>query len=223
MYFNLNNKSGFMDLIQQLINTKYLKDPNIIKAFQTIKRKDFILDENEEVAECNAPLAIGFGQTISQPLTVAFMMELLDLKPGQKVLDIGFGSGWASAILAEIVGKTGKVFSIERIPELAEFGISNIRKYGFIKSDRITVKVGDGSKGMPEQAPFDRIHVGAAAFKIPNNLLEQLAIGGKLVIPEGQDTQDIVLVERISKDEYSKKRFPGFSFVPLIEENKSLS
>lgn len=209
-----------LNLIQQLIDQNYLKTPRIIQAFKKINRRDFVLPEMQLNAKMNAPLGIGYGQTISQPLTVAFMIELLSPQKGQKILDIGSGSGWTTAILAEIVGGQGKVFGIERIQELKDFGENNVRKYNFIKSGRATFIQGDGTKGLPEQAPFDRIHVAAAANTTPKALLDQLAVGGKLVIPEGINFQDIVLIERVGKNKYQQKRFPGFAFVPLISDEE---
>lgn len=206
------------NLNQKLIDLGYLKSPQIIQAFEKIKRKDFVIQELVYQAEENVPLSIGHGQTISQPLTVAFMLELLDPQKGQKILDIGSGSGWTTALLAEITGPQGKVFAIERIEMLKNFGENNVDKYGFIKSKRAIFKTGDGTKGLAEQAPFDRIHVGAAANKIPQDLLGQLAMGGKMVIPQGIDFQDVVLIEKTGENEYEQKKFPGFSFVPLIED-----
>jgi len=209
-----------MDLIQQLIEGGYLKTPEIISAFKKIKREDFVLPEMTLEAEKNYPLSIGYGQTISQPLTVVFMFELLQPKKGQKILDIGSGSGWTTALLAEIVGEKGKVFGIERIKELADFGQANTKKYNFVSAGRTVFITGDGSKGLPREALFDCIHVGAAAAKIPGPLLEQLKVGGRLVIPVGIQTQDIVLVEKGGENEYKEQRFPGFAFVPLVEEKR---
>jgi len=204
------------NLIKQLIKDGYLKTPEIINAFYKIKREDFVLPQFKEEAEANYPLPIGYNQTISQPLTVAFMLELLQPKKGDKVLDIGSGSGWTTALLAEIVGENGKVFGIEIIPELKEFGEENTKKYNFVESKRAIFICGDGSKGLKDEAPFDKIHVGAAAAEIPKALLEQLKIGGRMVIPVGVEVQDMVLIEKISEKEYKEERYPGFLFVPLI-------
>jgi protein-L-isoaspartate(D-aspartate) O-methyltransferase len=144
------------------------------------------------------------------------MLELLQPKKGDKVLDIGSGSGWTTALLAEIVGENGKVFGIEIIPELKEFGEENTKKYNFVESKRAIFICGDGSKGLKDEAPFDKIHVGAAAAEIPKALLEQLKIGGRMVIPVGVEVQDMVLIEKISEKEYKEERYPGFLFVPLI-------
>lgn len=201
------------ELINQLINEGYLKTPAIIDAFYKIKRADFLPPDLVSEESVNAPLPIGQGQTISQPLTVAFMLELLKPERGQKILDIGSGSGWTTALLAEITGPKGEVFAIERISELKEFGQRNLAKYHFAN---VQLFCQDGSKGLPEFAPFDRIIVAAAAFEVPQALREQLKVGGRLVIPT--EAQDIRLIEKVSSIKYKETAYPGFVFVPLIEE-----
>lgn len=207
-----------MSLIDELIKEGFLKNPEIIKAFRKIKREDFLPDGLKDEAEENYPLSIGFSQTISQPLTVAFMFEKLQPEEGDKILDIGSGSGWTTALFSEIVGSQGKVFGIERIEELKEFGENNTKKYNFVASGRAIFVIGDGSKGLISQAPFDKIHVAAAAAKIPEELKAQLIIGGKMIIPVGIGVQDIVLVTRIGPNQYKEEKFPGFTFVPLVEK-----
>jgi len=203
-------------LADQLISLGYLKTPEIINAFQKIKRNDFMLEEFREEAEENYPLPIGYGQTISQPMTVAFMFEKLQPKKGDKILDIGSGSGWTTALLSEIVGEKGKVFGIELISELKEFGEENAKKYNFVKSGRAVFTCGDGSKGLPKEAPFDKIHVAAAAAEVPRHLLGQLKIGGKLIVPVGVESQEMFLIEKVEEKKYKEQRFPGFLFVPLV-------
>ena len=122
-----------MNLIDSLIEEGWLKTPRIIEAFRKIKRVDFLPREIKDLAELNEALSIGYGQTISQPLVVAFMLELLDPQPGNKILDIGSGTGWTTALLAQIVGQKGKVIAIDIIPELVEFGKQNVAKYNFIE------------------------------------------------------------------------------------------
>jgi len=200
-------------LINNLIKNSHLRTPEIISAFRKINRVDFISEELKSEAAANIPLPIGYGQTISQPLTVAFMLELLEPKKGNKILDIGAGSGWQSSLLAFIVGEKGRVFAIERIPELSEFGKENSQKYNF---ENLEFIVEDGSKGYEKEAPYDRIIVAASAFgRIPKELKKQLKIGGRLVVPV---ENSIWLVVKKAEDEYKEKEFPGFVFVPLIEE-----
>ena len=200
------------ELIERLIEEGYLKTSSVIAAFKRIKREDFTLDEMRSEAGVNAPLPIGFGQTISQPLTVAFILELLQAKKGMKVMDIVCGSGWTSCLLADIVGSQGEVFAIERIPELHEFGKNNSKKYQFTNLHFLCA---DGSRGLKNKAPFDRILVSAAAWKIPTQLKEQLAQNGRMVIPTAK--QDLRLIEKTNNGVLHESVFPGFVFVPLIE------
>lgn len=203
-------------LIQKHIQRGILKTPRIIKAFRKIKREDFMRPEDRGLAEIDEAFPIGYGQTISQPLTVAFMTELLDPRPGQKILDVGSGSGWQAAILGEIVGKRGTVYGIELIPELANFARENIKN---TVVNNVKIICGDGSQGLPDKAPFDRIMAAAAAKKIPEALKKQLKISGKMVIPvevNGHGDQSIFLIKRIGRNKWSEKEFPGFVFVPLI-------
>lgn len=208
-----------MNLIDQLIDDGYLKIPEIISSFKKIKRRDFVRSEDVEQADIDAPLGIGFGQTISQPATVAFMLEKLEPKAGEKILDIGCGSGWTTAILAEIVGAGGKVYGLERIKELKDYAVGNINQYGFIGKGIVQIFCTDGYKGLPEFSPFDKILVSAVAEEIPDKLLEQLKPGGRLVMPVGRkfESQSIIVVDKIKKNKFSKKEYPGFIFVPLVK------
>ncbi|MCK4800110.1 protein-L-isoaspartate O-methyltransferase [Candidatus Parcubacteria bacterium] len=200
-------------LIENLIRRGYLETPIIIDAFYKINRADFIPEDLKDKASMNAPLSIGYGQTISQPLTVAFMLELLQLQKGDKILDIGSGSGWQSSMLAYITGDKGKVFAIEIIPELSEFGRKNSERYNFKNLEFI---IGDAAKGYEKEAPYDKIIVAASAsMEIPEELKKQLKIGGRLVIPV---ENSIWLVIKKAENKYEEKEFPGFVFVPLISE-----
>jgi len=199
------------ELIDELTRGGYLKTPPIIDAFSRIDRKDFVVPGMRDVAYMNEPLPIGYGQTISQPLTVAFMLELLSPKSGQKILDIGFGSGWTTALLAHIVGQEGEIYGIEIIPEIFEFGKKNMNKYHHMN---IKLFNQSGYEGLKEEKDFDRILVSASADKIPKQLKVQLKIGGKLVIPV---RNSIFEIKRKEDDEFEEKEHFGFSFVPFIE------
>lgn len=203
------------NLIQNLIDEGYLKTVRIINAFKKIKRRDFLPDDIKEEASLNIPLPTSHGQTISQPLTVAFMLEQLSPKRGDVILDVGSGSGWQTALLAEIVGDQGKIYAIERIPELARFGEANVNKYKF---KNVIFAHGDGTKKCKYfKPPFDKIIVAAAAeIGVPDIYLKQLKVGGRLVIPVGKYEQDMVVIDKVGTNDYQEKRHPGFQFVPLV-------
>lgn len=201
-----------MPLIDDLIKNGWLKSPAIIEAFRKIKRENFLPEGMKGRAEHNEALPIGWGQTISQPLTVAFLLEKLSPMPGDKILDVGSGSGWTSALLSEIVEKAGAVIGIEIVPELKEFGEKNAAKYG---SENAKFVLADGSKGYPGEAPYDKILAGASAGKIPKAWKEQLKVGGRIVAPIGSSIVEIV---KKSDNEFKETEYPGFVFVPLIEK-----
>lgn len=203
-------------LIKELIEEGILKTPSIIEAFEKVDRKDFVPEELKDRAYLNAPLPIGYGQTISQPLTVAFVLELLRPEKGNKIFEIGSGSGWQTALLAHIVSggnKNGKVFSVELLPELMEFSRKNVAKYNFYKRGIVEFHSFNAIKGMPEQAPYDRIISAASGQDLPAAWKKQLKIGGRLVAPVGSS---IVLLTKKSETEFNAEEYPGFAFVPLI-------
>ncbi len=202
-------------MVKELIEGGWLKTKRIINAFLKIKREDFLPEDLKHLAYLNEALPIGYGQTISQPLVVAFMLEKLDPRPGEKILDIGAGSGWTSALLAEIVGEKGKVIAIEIIPELVEFGKKNVSKYNFIEKGRVKFICGDGTKGYAQDAPYDKILCSASAKEVPNAWKEQLRIGGKIITPI---KNSIVELTKIDEKEFQTLEYPGFVFVPLISK-----
>ena len=204
-----------MSLIDDLIEGGWLKDDRIISAFTKIKRVDFVTPGMEDLSQLNEALPIGFGQTISQPLVVGFMVELLDPREGEKILDVGSGSGWTTALLSELVGEMGKVVAVELIPELKTFGETNVRKYDFVERGIAQFICGDGSKGYKSQAPFDKILASASAKEMPNAWKEQLKIGGRIVTPIDSS---IWLFIKKSETEFEKTEYPGFVFVPFVEK-----
>jgi len=204
-----------VDLIDSLVKDGWLKTSRIISAFRKIKRADFMPEDMRNLAELNEALPIGYGQTISQPLTVAFMLEQLQPEPGQKILDIGSGSGWTTALLSYIVGEKGKIIAIEIISELKEFGEKNVAKYDFIEKGFVEFICTDGSKGYEKEAPFDKILASAAVQeKIPQAWKEQLKVGGRIVTPVGNSIW--VLIKK-SEKEFEQIEHSGFAFVPLVE------
>ncbi|MDD5431213.1 MAG: protein-L-isoaspartate(D-aspartate) O-methyltransferase [Candidatus Pacebacteria bacterium] len=215
------------DLIQVLIKDGYLKSPVIIDAFKAIDRKDFLPEELKDQAYVNEALPIGNGQTISQPLVVAFMLELLNIKPGEKILEVGSGSGWQTAILSYItehlpsvavVGdetvKSAPIISIERIEELHNMSKKNISKYGFAEKGQVKFVLGDGSQGYAASAPYDKIIAAASAQELPESWVEQLKIGGRIVAPV---KESIIVIDKVAKDKIEKKDYFGYSFVPLVK------
>lgn len=203
-------------LVDELIKGGYLKTSTLIDAFRYVDRKLFVPEEHKAEAYENKPLPIGFDQTISQPLTVAFMLELLQAQPGDKVLDVGAGSGWQSALLSFIVGETGKVVGMERIAELKNSAVDNLMQCPEL-DQRITMLIGDGSVGYAPEAPYDRIVAAAVSEEsVPVEWKDQLKIGGTIVAPVGQS---IVFMRKITPEKFEMKSYFGFSFVPLIKEN----
>jgi len=199
------------ELIERLENeTMVLRKKELKDAFTVIDRKDFIpIDYIKEAYE-DYPLPLqNTGQTISQPTTVAFMLELLNPIKGEKILDIGSGSGWTTALLAYIVGDKGNIIGIERIQELVEFGQINIKKYNFKNAE---IRQAEKEIGLSKQAPFDKILVSASAEILPEKLMKQLKVGGIMVIPINDEIWQV----RKLKNSKEIKKYKGFAFVPLI-------
>ena len=198
-----------------LVREGLIKSEPVRRAFLKYPRYLFVQKRYRSYAHVDEPLPIPAGQTISAPHMVAIMLELAELKPGMKVLEIGTGSGWNAALISELV-KTD-VYTVERIPELVEFARQNLQRAG-VKN--VHVFLGDGSKGFPPKAPYDRIIVTAGAPDIPEPLIEQLKPGGRLIIPVGSYHlwQDLYIVDKTEKGKIKKRRWGGVAFVPLVGE-----
>ena len=192
------------------LEARGIRDSATLAAMRTVPRHEFVPEDRRHQAYADRPLPIGYNQTISQPYIVAYMTELLGLEPGQRALEIGTGSGYQAAVLAEI---TDQVYTIEIIGQLAEFGQNNLRRSGY---DQVQVKHADGYYGWPEHAPFDAIVVTAASPDIPAPLVEQLKDGGVMVIPVGHPfrTQQLMLVEK-KNGEVRTRRLMAVRFVPF--------
>ncbi len=203
---------GMRKRLAELIARKGKFDHALLKAIEDIPRHFFLDSAFAEQAYEDKAFSIGEGQTISQPYTVVYQTQLLDIKPGDKVLEIGTGSGYQACVLAAI---GAKVFSIERIAKLSDQAKMVIKNLGY----HVKLYTGDGTLGLPKQAPFDKILVTAAAPEIPSALLHQLVIGGFLVIPVGDmDSQQMIRIKRNSDNDFYEERFDKFKFVPLIGE-----
>lgn len=201
-------------LVERELRLLGIRDEAVLRAMRTVPREAFVSEEMREFAYRNAPLPIGSGQTISQPSIVANMAEGLELAPNERVLEIGTGSGYAAAILSRIAKE---VFTMERHPELAETAAERLKQLDY---DNVQVRCGDGTRGWPEKAPFDAIVVAAGGPGIPPALLQQLRIGGRLVIPIGkeQNAQQLVRAIRRGDDDFEYEELGAVRFVPLIGE-----
>ena len=208
------NDSDFVKKRREMITyqlvSRDISDLRVLEAMNKIPRHQFVLPQDQANAYADYPLPIGQEQTISQPYMVALMTECLELKGKEKILEIGTGSGYQTAILSALADK---IYTMERIPELAQRAKETLQNLGFLN---VEVIHGDGTKGLPEHAPYDGIIVTAAAAEIPQPLLDQLAQDGKLVIPVGRHGyQDLLRIKR-SGDNYSKEHITGCVFVPLL-------
>lgn len=194
-----------------------INDPAVCAALDAVPRDRFIPTRMKNRAGENRPLPIGCGQTISQPYIVAYMSQILQLQPHHRVLEIGTGSGYQAAILAKLVHA---VYSVEIIPQLAEAARALLAELGYTK---VRVRQGNGWAGWPEEAPFDRIIVTAAAPSIPQSLLDQLAPGGRMVIPVGlpEAVQSLMLAERTGEGDVTTERLLSVRFVPMTGEHNS--
>jgi protein-L-isoaspartate(D-aspartate) O-methyltransferase len=201
-------------MVREQILARGVRDSKVLAAMRNVRREVFVPEMYREFAYSDRPLPIAAGQTISQPFIVAYMIEALALKGGEKVLEIGAGSGYAAAVLAEIAGK---VFAIERIGQLAEKAAATLADEGY---DNVQILHADGTRGWDEEAPFDAILVSAGAPDVPENLKAQLATGGRMVVPVGADqrSQELVRISRREKGQFYREDLADVRFVPLVGE-----
>lgn len=186
---------------------------NVLEAMLRVPRHRFVRGDLKKVAYIDTPLDIGLDQTISAPHMVAVMCDLLELSEGQKVLEVGTGSGYNAAVMAELVGKSGHIYTVERLESLVDFAKENLKRAGY---ENVTVLHEDGSIGCQKYAPYDRISVTCAAPEVPKPLVEQLKPGGIMAIPVGDYFQELILVKKDENGRVTKKTKGGVVFVPLI-------
>ena len=217
---NGNNNEGYAQqrtrMVEWQIKARGVKDPRVLEAMQSVPRHLFVPKNRRSHSYSDGPLPIGSGQTISQPYIVALMTELLDLDESDTVLEVGTGSGYQAAVLAEIVQK---VFTIEIKEELGLQAGRRLKELGY---GNVAVHIGDGYKGLPDKAPFDGIIVTAAALVVPEPLIRQLRPGGRLVIPVGRpySRQDLLLVTKDEDGEIESRTIIPVIFVPLLRDNQ---
>jgi len=203
-------------MVSYLEKIGYLKNESIKNAFLKVDRSMFVPNVSKDEAYKDAPLAIGWGQTISAPSMIALMLEVSDLKLGTKTLEIGAGSCYNAALIAEICGEEN-IVTIERIPEVYQFGINNLKNTGY----NIKVVLGDGTKGYQEGAPYDRIIATAAAPKIPQSWKDQLKEDGMIIAPVGKERhyQELLVLKKRKDGTFETKKYGGCVFVPLVGED----
>jgi protein-L-isoaspartate(D-aspartate) O-methyltransferase len=199
-------------MVDQQLKPRDITNPRVLQAMSRVPRHLFVPADVRDLSYSDSPLAIGHGQTISQPLIVALMTQLADPQLTEKALDIGTGSGYQAAVLAELVGS---VYSIEIVEPLARQARDRLRKLGY---QNVQVRHGDGYRGWPVQAPFDIILVAAAPDHVPQELIKQLAPGGKMVIPVGEYFQNLLLIEKDADGSVTEKTIAPVAFVPMTGE-----
>ncbi len=205
-------------MVLKLVRDGRIRSPHVIAAMETIPREHFVPMNEKKHAYVDTPLSIGSGQTISAPHMVGIMTEELDVAPGQQVLEVGAGSGYHAAVVAQIVGKLpkGHVYSVEIKPELAEWARKNLKRAGY--DHIVTVIEGDGSSGYSKQAPYDRIFVTCASPDIPPPLVDQLSENGKLLLPVGSTYYSELTGVTKVKGKLRKSQLGGCAFVPMVGE-----
>ena len=212
IYIMIDFKKERIQLVKKLLQEHRILTSDVKESFLKIPRELFVQESQKKYAYQDRPLSINYQQTISAPHMVAIMVEALDLKKGQKVLEIGAGSGYHAAITSELIGNKGHIYSIERIKELAEFADHNLKKAGI---SNVTIICSDGSIGLKDKAPFDRIYVTCAAPSIPDPYIGQLKNNGYLLIPIGDHFCDLQRIQK-KDDQIEIKHYGSCAFVPLI-------
>lgn len=213
---NNTTNTGFIEqreaMVREQLVKRGIKDKRVLEAFRTVPRHQFVLPQDVNDAYEDCPLPIGSGQTISQPYIVAFMVEQLQLKPTDSVLEIGTGSGYAAAIMSQLVSK---VYTLEIVKELYQRASATVNRLHY---RNIECRLRDGKEGLPEAAPFDAILLSAAPTDLPHTLFDQLKVGGKLIAPVGSIKlfQQLQLITKRGHDEYEKKDLMGVSFVEMV-------
>lgn len=209
---NLDFETQRMQMVERQIKARGIRNQDVLKAMRKVERHLFVPQKAKKYAYSDNPASIGYGQTISQPYVVAFMTEVLDLIPGDRVLEIGTGSGYQAAILGEICNQ---VYSIEIVESLGQRSKSLLDSLGY---KNIKVRIGDGYQGWPEFAPFDAIIVTCAPNNIPEPLQEQLAEGGKMIIPVGSRYQKLVLIRK-ENGKLKQQSVMDVRFVPMVDDD----
>lgn len=202
---------GRRKMLVELLHSKGIEDKNVLEAINLVPRHLFLDSAFVEFAYRDEAFPIAAGQTISHPFTVAFQTQLLDIQPNEKVLEIGTGSGYQTAVL---VALGAEVFTVERQKDLFDFSKIMLKKINFEPRYQT---YGDGYKGLPSFAPFDKIIVTAGAPEIPEELKKQLNIGGIMVIPVGEQSQRMIVIIRLSEEQFEHYEFGDFKFVPMLE------
>jgi protein-L-isoaspartate(D-aspartate) O-methyltransferase len=201
-----------LNMVERQLRGRDITDARVLNAMAAVPRHRFVPEKLQGMAYADGPLPIGHGQTISQPYIVALMSQVLAIQPGERVLEIGTGSGYQAAVLAAM---GARVFSIEIVAELGRRAAATLKPLGY---DRIRLKIGDGYKGWPEHAPFDAVIVTCAPKKVPQPLKEQLAEGGRMVIPVGpRNRQQLVLLTK-ENGEIRQQKVVDVRFVPMVNE-----
>lgn len=200
-------------MVELQLKKRSIHDPRVLQAFRRVPRHEFVPENLRQQAYADGPLPIGEGQTISQPYMVAIMTQVAEITPGNRILEVGTGSGYQTAILLEM---GAEVYTIERISQLSEQALETLHRLNYT---HVHTRAANGTLGWEEEAPFDAILVTAGAPQIPRPLLDQLAIGGRLVIPLDEDYSQVLYIVRRAEEGFEKERGERCTFVPLIGEH----